>query len=227
MLKSVFIVPTRGRPQNAERLLKAWDETGAVADLYFVCDIDDWALRDYEKIPNINIITNHVTATGSAAPLNMAAMMLLNDSQYDHYDFFGFMGDDHLPKTQFWDYRLRLLFPMDKNGIAYGNDLLQGQNLPTAALLSRGIVQTLKGMTQPGTKHLYFDNFWKQLGTDIQGLYYDHSIIIEHMHPLARKAAMDDHYARVNSREYYDHDREVYEAYINSQDYKDLVAKLS
>jgi len=47
------------------------------------------------------------------------------------------------------------------------------------------------------------------------------------MHPLARKGAMDDHYARVNSEQYYSHDRLVYEDFINSQFYKDLVAVLS
>jgi hypothetical protein len=172
MLKSVFVVPTRGRPQNAARLLKAWEDTKAVADLYFVCDSDDWSLRDYEKIDGINILINYHTATGCVAPLNMGVMTLLDDSKYDRYDFFGFMGDDHLPRTPYWDYLLRLLLPLGRNGIAYGNDLLQGANVPTTCLMTRGICEKIKGMA-PGTlKHLYVDNFWKVLGTDLGNLHY-------------------------------------------------------
>jgi len=226
MLKSVFVVPTRGRPQNAARLLKAWEDTKAVADLYFVCDTDDWALRDYEKIDGINILVNYHTATGCVAALNMGVMTLLDDSKYDRYDYFGFLGDDNVPRTPYWDYLLRLLLPLGRNGIAYGNDLLQGANLPTACLMTRGICEKVKGMA-PGTlKHLYIDNFWKVLGTDLGNLQYSHDIVIEHMHPLARKAPMDDHYARVNFREYNEHDQAAFQAYIDGQDYKDLVASL-
>jgi len=227
MTKSVIIVPTRGRPQNAKRLLKAWKDTKAVADLYFVCDIDDWSMRDYQALDDINIITNHITAAGMAQPLNMAAMMLLDDTKYDRYSYFGFMGDDHVPRTEYWDYKLALQLPPNKNGIAYGNDLLQGGNLPTACLMTRGIVENLKGMVQPGAKHLYLDNFWKQLGQDINSLHYVENIVIEHMHPLAAKGQMDDHYARVNSEQYYTHDRAVYEAFINRQVYRDLVVAVS
>lgn len=223
----VYVVPTRGRPKNAKRLLKAWKDTRAVADLFFVVDVDDWEHRAYEALDGINIITNHITGGGMAQPLNMAAMMLLDDNKYDRYSYFGFMGDDHLPRTDFWDYRLTLMIPGDKkNGIAYGNDLLQGANLPTSCLMTRDIVWKLKGMVQPKAKHLYLDNFWKKLGQDIDGLYYAENIVIEHMHPLAGKGAMDDHYARVNSEQYYNHDRVVYDEFIGSQQYADLVASL-
>ena len=48
---------------------------------------------------------------------------------------------------------------LGKTGIAYGDDLLQGQNLPTAFAMTRDIVLELNGITFPGCKHLYFDNF--------------------------------------------------------------------
>lgn len=225
-MKSVYIVPTRGRPENASRLIKAWKDTDAQSDLFFVCDIDDPRMRDYEQIPDIAIITNLHTSGGMAQPLNMAAMILLNDEKYDRYQYFGFMGDDHLPRTKYWDYLLKLTIPGTKQGIAYGNDLLQQGNLPTACLMTRGIVEKLRGMVQPGAKHLYLDNFWLQLGRDINGLYYSHDIVIEHLHPVAAKATMDEHYARVNAPEYYEHDRKVFEVFIASDTYKELVLAL-
>ncbi len=226
-MKAVYVVPTRGRPENADRLLKAWKDSKAVADLYFVCDIDDSSLRDYQALTDINIITNYVTGSGMAQPLNMACMVLLDNNRHDYYNYFGFMGDDHVPRTDYWDYLLTLQIPAQKQGIAYGNDLLQGGNLPTAVLMTRGIVEALRGMVQPKAKHLYLDNMWKKLGTDINGLYYAENVVIEHMHPLAGKSKMDDNYARVNSEQFYEHDRQVFEDFINSQFYADLVAKLS
>ena len=133
----------------------------------------------------------------------------------------------HVPRTDYWDYLLTLQIPAQKQGIAYGNDLLQGGNLPTAVLMTRGIVEALRGMVQPKAKHLYLDNMWKKLGTDINALYYAENVVIEHMHPLAGKSKMDDNYARVNSEQFYEHDRQVFEDFINSQSYADLVAKLS
>ena len=226
MLKSVFVVPTRGRPKNAERLLKAWENTKAVADLYFVCGIDDWYLRDYEKIDGINILFNHTTADGAAEPLNFGIRTLLDDSKYDRYDYFGFLGDDNVPRTLYWDYLLRLKLPFGKNGISWGNDLLQEGNLPCHVLTTRAVCEALNGMTPPQNKHCFIDNFWRKLGEDLGELHYSHDVIIEHMHPFARKAEIDEHYVRAYSETFWTHDEKVFKEYITSQAYKDLLARL-
>lgn len=224
-----YVVPSRGRPENVKRLAQAFKKTEARADLWVVIDDNDWERKAYEKNAeefDYGYLVIENTSTGMAQPLNKGVEILMDDSQYDHYQYFGFMGDDHLPRTSYWDYMLSLAIPYNKNGIAYGNDLLQGANLPTACLMNRQIVEHLGGMVPPHFKHLYLDNFWRKLGEDIGGLFYKPDIIIEHLHPVARKSEMDIHYARVNSQEMYDHDRAKYEEYIASQDYKDLVALL-
>lgn len=229
MVKTAIITPSRGRVSNVIRLANAFKETQATADLWVVIDEDDWHCKDYEReseLHDFGYIKIENTTGGMAYPLNRAAELLFDDKKYDHYDYFGFLGDDHVPRTMFWDYMLRLAIPDRKSGISYGNDLLQGGNLPTACLMTRSIVDHLGGMVMPGAKHLYLDNFWKTLGTDIGGLYYRPDVIIEHLHPLARKAAIDENYERVNSPAYYEHDREVFEDYIASDAYKNLVAAL-
>jgi hypothetical protein len=228
-MKIAYVVPSRGRPENVKRLAQAFKTTDAKADLWIVIDDNDWERRVYEKNAekyDYGYLIVENTSSGMAAPLNMGVEILMNDERYDYYDYFGFMGDDHRPRTPYWDYMLQLAIPGQKNGIAYGNDLLQGGNLPTAVLMNRRIVDHLGGMVPPGFQHLYLDNFWKRLGIDIDGLYYKPDVIIEHLHPLARKSVMDEHYARVNAQHVYDADRERYEHYINSSEYTDLVAIL-
>jgi hypothetical protein len=227
--KIAYVVPSRGRPENIKRLAKAFEKTEARADLWVVIDDNDWERKAYEKNAEeydygYLIIENH--SNGMAQPLNKGVEILINRDEFDEYGYFGFMGDDHLPRTPYFDYILSLAIPYGKNGIAWGNDLIQGGNLPTACLMNREIVERLGGMVPPGFKHLYIDNFWMTLGRDINGLYYKPDVIIEHLHPVARKSEMDEGYARVNSQEMYDHDRAIIEEYINSQEYKDLVAVL-
>lgn len=230
MARNAVVVPSRGRPDNARRLAEAFKKTESRSDLWIVIDDNDWDRKAYEKNAeeyDYGYLVIENNASGMCAPLNKAVEILMDDTQYDHYDYFAFLGDDHLPRTLYWDYILTLAIPFPKNGISYGNDLLQGANLPTACFMNREIVERLGGMVPPGFKHLYVDNFWHKLGTDIGGLYYKPDVIIEHLHPVARKSQMDANYARVNSQEMYDHDRQIYEEYINSREYKDLVAVLS
>jgi hypothetical protein len=81
-------------------------------------------------------------------------------------------------------------------------------------------------MTFPGCIHLFFDNFVKQLGIDLGCLKYLPDVIIEHLHPVAGKAEMDEGYARVNQPKWYEEDLLTLQKYIRSQEYADLVNKL-
>jgi hypothetical protein len=88
------------------------------------------------------------------------------------------------------------------------------------------IVQELDGMVPDHLLHLYLDNFWKTLGLDIGALTYLPETIIEHMHPLAGKAEVDQGYVDVNAPEVYDADKIVFDKYINSDEYRELVRRL-
>jgi len=45
--------------------------------------------------------------------------------------------------------------------------------------------------------HMYLDDFWKRLGTDLGALAYLPDVVIEHVHPDAGKAQRDEGYTRV------------------------------
>lgn len=223
-MKMCVVVPSRGRPENADRLAKAFIDTNAESDLYIVIDNDDPKWNEYAKNESLTVLPADNKTGGCAASLNTGAVLLLDVTKFPLYDYFVFMGDDHLPRTKNWDKALIQTLGL-QTGIAYGDDLLQGENLPTAFAMTRDLVNELRGMTFPGCIHLYFDNFVKQLGIDLKCLRYLPDVIIEHLHPVAGKAEMDEGYTRVNQPKWYEEDLLTLQKYIRSQEYADLVNK--
>lgn len=205
------LVPTRGRPQNAARLQQAFADTDSLnAALVFVVDADDPELPGYWEAAGDRRI-RHLTVhdgqggTGMTAALNYAAGVFAGE-----YDALGFMGDDHLPRTAGWDAHVLGALGTDEPRIVYGNDLLQGAALPTAAFMPSRLVRALGFMAPPVLRHLYVDNFWMELGEQLGTLRYLPDVVIEHLHPAAGKAAVDERYAAVNATEADAADREAW-----------------
>jgi len=215
-----IIVPTRGRPKNIEDLLFSLQETNTASDLWLVLDDDDPELDHYTELNNALIFPRE--GKGMAKPLNKAAMFLLDD-----YRHFAFLGDDHRPRTDKWDQFFIKELDLLGTGLVYGNDLLQGENLPTAVAMTGDIVRELKGMVPPGLIHLYLDNFWMQLGKDLGAFSYLGHVILEHLHPIAGKAKWDEGYKAVNAEDVYSADAKAFHQYITGEDYQNLLKALS
>lgn len=222
MKNNVVLVPTRGRPENAAEVMQAHKQFSCRSDLFFIIDTDDALLPDYRSTVGIErIIEIENIKRGMAYPINIAAKRLAND-----YEFLTFIGDDHRFRTPDWD--VVLMRGIGKRpGIGYGNDLLQGKNLPTAVMMSSAIARALGGMVPPRMQHLYLDNFWKKLGEDLKNLVYLPDVIIEHCHPIAGKAQWDEGYRAVNANEVYAFDALMFDNYIKSEDYAILIRNLT
>ena len=217
-----IVVPSRGRPENIAQLQRALSDTFTTSDLWVVCDEDDPTLEEYmETAENLMIFPRE--SKGMARPLNLGVQRLLREHQYTH---FAFLGDDHRPRTIRWD-QMWIDILQDRGGLVYGDDLFQREHLPTAVGMDGSIAMQLDGMVPDGLIHLYLDNFWKQLGEDLNRLFYLPDCIIEHMHPLIGKAKVDEGYVRVNAPEIYDADRIRYTQYMASAEYQALLARLA
>jgi hypothetical protein len=202
--RNLLIVPTRNRPESALELLQEFKKTAVMSDIVFGLDDDDVSeysaevLEHAERNPRLRM----------GGTLN-----LLSNKYADQYDYLSFMGDDHRPRTQSWDLRLANMIDQGP-GLAYGNDLLQGENLPTAVMMSAEIVEAIGYMVPPVLVHMYMDNFWKDLGAALGNLAYRHDVIIEHMHYLAGKSQIDEGYKEVNHVSVYQKDAEAYGKYV-------------
>lgn len=202
----LMIVPSRGRPGNIIELLDAWRGTFAEMNrtgLLVAVDDDDPELEGYRSVGNYADFDLVVSPRQRVGPtLNRLAVERAPD-------FFavGFMGDDHRPRTQDWDERMVAALREMGSGIVYGNDLLQGERLPTAVVMTSDIIRALGYMVPPRLTHMYLDNFWLGLGRELGRIQYLPDVVIEHVHPLAGKSEWDDGYREVNSHEMYAQDR--------------------
>lgn len=206
------VVPSRGRPAAIGELLTLIDETrGGATDLLIAVDHDDPTLPAYQALTlpwwaSLTVITPRLRLLPT---LNLVA------STVDGYEALGFMGDDHRPRTPGWDVYLAGALRANP-GVAYGNDLLQGAALATAAWLSYDIIRVLGFMAPPALTHLYADNFWLDLGHETSLTYLD-DVIIEHMHPSVGKGTWDDGYHEVNSAQMDTADRLAYVNFMRDE----------
>lgn len=210
MKELMIIVPSRGRPDNVSELIAHVKEYSEVSDICFGFDEDDDS--EYEAVDGVTF--HRLPRTRIGGTVNALARIYIKQ-----YKYIAFLGDDHRPKTYGWD--SKLIEPLkSKAGFSYGNDLLQGKNLPTAAVMSSSIVETLGFMVPPVLKHFYFDNFWMDMGNKIKSLHYFDDVIIEHVHPAANKSDVDETYTQAWS--VLDEDREAYDLYLKGQFKQDV-----
>lgn len=213
----LVIVPSRGRPANARRMLNALHATVEVStDLVFVLDADDPEIPAYyDLLDGAPVSLLVVTPPAAGAPGGMPHAVNVAASQHwDHYRHLAFMGDDHVPRTRGWDARyVQALWDMGGVGVVYGNDMIQGERIPTQVAMTSNIPRALGYICPPGFRHLYLDNVWKLWGEGIGRIRYLPDVIVEHLHPIAGKARTDAGYERVNSPEVNAADRAAWEAY--------------
>lgn len=212
-----IVVPTYNRPASAERLLDAMVDTCALGtDVIFVVDAEDPTLPQYPH--ELTVVTK---TRGMIPALNHGALVAVGRG----YRNIGFFGDDHLPRTHGWDRHYVEVLDEMGTGMVYGNDLLQGETIPTQIAMTANIVNRLGWMAPPSFKHLWVDNAWLAMGKAIDRIKYLPETIIEHMHPANGKAEFDADYARVNDPEVVRIDSEEY-ARWESQDLPGIVEQI-
>lgn len=226
MTDLTVITPTRGRPQQLARLADAIrDTTGGRVDLLALVDDDDPYRGAYVQwAAAAGMVQVLVGARGSLVSLtNVGAAIALDRPQPPTW--LASLGDDHLPRTKDWDLILTgEIKRMHGPGWAYGNDLLQGRALPTAWVQHAATVRALGWMMLPTLGHMYPDNVVFDLGNTTGRLAYAPGVIIEHLHPAAGKAQVDESYAESNARERYDTDRRAYTAWQQQRMHDDQAA---
>ena len=152
------------------------------------------------------------TRVGMNQKMNRMVDKLKND-----YDYILWAADDTVVQTPGWDEILIDAIRDVPFGISYPNDLLQGENLPSnGTCFDSRIVHTLGYLAPPALYHLYLDNFWKLLGSELGTLRYKEDVIVEHFHYVNKKASNDAAYESVNSKDMYAADRTTYGDYVNN-----------
>jgi hypothetical protein len=205
----IVITPSRGRPEKAAVCYEKFITTKMLeaTKMTFVVDADDDTFEAYIK-EGLPVVTYDHEGGGMGPPMNAAAL-----DHADIYDHIGFIGDDHLFRTQGWDEVFEKV--LAEKGMVFGNDLTR-KDIPTQVFMRSSIVKALGWFCLPGARHLFLDNTWVALGAGAQTLVWREDIIIEHAHPFYGRGEMDEGYARVNQPEMYEHDGALYRGWVDS-----------
>lgn len=215
----LVIVCSRGRPERMRQWVKEFEftSTRGYTDVVVALDNDDPTLDQYTTWLGVGVEWEVGRPNGFAPRQNAEAV-----ARADNYFAIASLGDDLVPRTQNWDEIMVQHLKHLGTGIAYGDDLLQREALPTAPFMTSDIVRTLGWMSPPCLDHMYVDNFWLELGQQIDRLVFDPAVIIEHMHPGAGKAEVDESYARTNSAQSYARDRDAWSYYRRNGFWNDV-----
>lgn len=218
----LVIVPSRGRPESVARVAQAWHETGAYDDahLVFAIDEDDPRYAEYYGQPlpagapqlTFVALSEWQPMVGKLNECAVAAA-----ASNPPWAGIAFMGDDHLPRTAGWTGKVLTALTELRTGIVYSADGIQNERLPTWWAMTPDIISTLGKMVPAPVEHLYSDNAIKELGVRAGCLHYLPDVLIEHMHPFARKADWDAGHLRVNSPEQYVKDGAAYKRWLTTQ----------
>lgn len=213
----VVVIPSRGRPRRAWEAVQAIRETAVRVDTSVVLavDADDPCFAQYASLhwdgfgPEVRIVGLVGDETGNLVRATNTVSMRI--AAEDPNAIIGNFGDDHLARTPGWDRRVgeALATP----GVAYGDDLLQGAELPTAPFISAPIVLALGYYFLPDLHHMYVDNAVRDVGAQTGTLRFLPDVVIEHMHPFLGKAEWDEAYQRVNAETPVREDRLRYESW--------------
>lgn len=209
----MWILPSRSRPENLERFIGAYLDTGAGAKVYVRLDECDPHIEQNVKLSGLMprhwtlVVGKRVRMPGA---LNEAFERFPNELSY------GIMGDDIVPRTELWDVRLNLA--AGKWNIVYGDDLQNGESHATHPLMGGDLARAIGWLALPNLVHLYNDTVWMAIGTRLGVLKYCPAVVMEHMHFSNGKAPFDSIYKReVEGVDYASLDNEVFDNWEQSE----------
>ncbi len=190
----MWILPSRGRPQNITRLLKAYKETGATTLVHLRLDDDDPMLPAYELCWNYEI--------GPRLPLSA----LYNDvySKFPNLPWYGFIADDVVPLTLGWDQKLIDAAGSDGMAVPAG---AQHEGISPHFVLGGDLVRSVGWLALPGLDRIYIDTVWFDIALKRDGYQFIPEVVLEHRHFSNGKALYDKTYRKHHKAE----DRAVYD----------------
>ena len=202
----MVMVPTRGRKEQCERLLKSFRETTDNAEISFILDPDD--LETYEGTDWGGAPIAVLDPRGSLTEkLNHTASALVND-----FDALMFTADDQVFRTPHWDTTmLNALEKLGGSGWVYPDDKRRN-DVPEHYLASADIVKALGWFANPAVKHYRMDDSVAYLGKKSGLLGFVPEVVIEHHHySVDREAEHDRTYSEAEETWGQDDHRAFYE----------------
>ncbi len=153
-------VPTKGRPERIyEFETQFYSKTTINTRAVFVLSSNDPKLSEYKKLSYISddpYIEVTPSKPGFVDPLNLG---YLQDRRRIYSYAVGFMGDDHMPRTQGWDEHMVNELIRLGSGFVYADDGFQHERIPTQVAMAQLGIKINYKYGNDFTKGLYVGTF--------------------------------------------------------------------
>lgn len=204
-----ILVPSRGRPSNLARLIRAVNATTTgPTEVYVRLDDDD--AKNYPAAIEGAQVTIGPRIFYGASVNELAALAV--DGGHAHLAMF---GDDVVPETVGWDQML-IDALRGRLGIAYGSDGLEhlhGPDLPTHYITQTEVFTRLGWLVLPTLRHLFADNVAREIGRGLNNLQYVPDAKLPHLHRWINRSLDDQTYREANDKRKRDMDRRAFETW--------------
>lgn len=181
--KILTICPSYKRPELCAKMLKSWEDgIGENNTIVLGLDVGDPFISSYPRY------TNRILCKAGSTVTEVINSIY---NQFPDYDYYHIINDDVLFHTKYFDTKLMNILKDYGGGIAYGNDLFQGQGLPTFPFISSEIIEAIGYLQMPKLNRYCGDTVYADIGHLCDCLYYLGEVIIEHRHKLAGKGVDD------------------------------------
>ena len=190
-MRILLATPTRGRPDGFKEMVKSARRTASRNDQLAIVariDKDDPHRKGYTKE------LGYTVTQGKRVNLPEAWNEIVRNHRFD---ILMMCADDIRFRTTGWDDEVRAAFERwpDRIGHAYGDDGFHGEKLATHSFVSREWVDAVGYYLPNILRGDYVDTFLHVLAQNLGRIQYMPRVFIEHLHPFAGKAEMDDTYA--------------------------------
>lgn len=224
-IETLVILPTRGRPEGAGRLIRSiWKNQADPTAIWMTVNEDDaenyraLASELHDELPVLSAFWFLIVPNDLAYPgkINYAAVAV---AKHPEPKYLFIPNDDHEVLTPDFDRIFKDAIGDVPFGLAFGNDGIwtEGQT-PTAPFISGSIATTLGWAALPGLGHILVDNVWLDLARWTGTSHFLPDVSVQHHHLDNGEAEKDATYAETqNNEERNESDRQVYADWYHHQ----------
>ena len=183
----ITLVPSRNRKELLTRFLQSAVDANTTTDGIILIDEEDWERNDYKTIVSTpGPYRFEVTKSKTMSDKIREIWPKLKD-----YKSVCLLNDDHFILTKDWDKKVQTKLT-GYNFISTNDNWRSPQKASGATVWSMDLLNAVEWpIYPPGMIHLFIDDLWEYLGYMTGCWNIDHSVTIEHLHPLTGRMAVD------------------------------------
>lgn len=232
-MNMITLVPSRRRTRLLKNFMTSVVDSKTTTDGLIIIDKEDYKdnEKDYIEIAEMfpenwkyDITEPHV--------VTMSDKLRRVYPDLKGYDAVNLLNDDHFIITKEWD--LKLLSNIKGYNFVTCNDgWMSPAKAAGATVWSKDLLDTIGWpIYPPDMIHLFIDDLWEAIGRATGIWDIDHSVTIEHRHPLKKESPVDDTFIKtygsgqdLSKGEVWQHDEAVYKKILQN-DFHAVVDKI-